>query len=103
MALPMPKDDKCKEKLLSFLSKLEEELRWCSQHPNDVSDIEMEQLKQAIDEFDTKCKTIGGQFYNDFEKFKKAFDYSADHPNEIKSGDFQKFEDMLQQLFRDLK
>nr|NGX35374.1 hypothetical protein [Candidatus Anoxychlamydiales bacterium] len=34
---------------------------------------------------------------------RKDFDYAADHPNEINSGDFQKFEDMLQELFRDLK
>lgn len=99
----MPKDDFSKEKLHNLLSQLEEELRWCSQHPNDVSDLEMEQLKQAVDELDAKCKKLGGQFYNDFKKFRKDFDYAADHPNEIKSGDFQKFEDMLQQLFRDLK
>ncbi|NGX28974.1 MAG: hypothetical protein K940chlam1_01166 [Candidatus Anoxychlamydiales bacterium] len=103
MAAPIPKDDSSKEKLLNLLSKLEEELRWCAQHPNDVSDFEMQQLKEAIDELDTKCKTLGGQFYSDFKKFRKDFDYAADHPNEINSGDFQKFEDMLQELFRDLK
>lgn len=103
MAAPLPKDESCKEKLTNLLDQLETEFRWCTQHPNDVSDIELEQLKQAVDELESKCKEFGGQFYTDFKKFRKEFDYSADHPNEIKTGDFQKFEDMLQNLLKDLK
>lgn len=103
MTSPSPKENSSKEKLNNQLSQLETELRWCAQHPNDVSDIELEQLKQSIDDLNNRCKTFGGQFYKDFQNFRKNFDYMADHPNEIKTGDFQKFEDMVQQLLRDLK
>ncbi|HEU64682.1 MAG: hypothetical protein KR126chlam4_01204 [Candidatus Anoxychlamydiales bacterium] len=103
MAAPSPKEDSSKEALSNLLSKLETEVRWCTQHPNDVSDIEMQQLKQSVDELNNRCKTFGGQFYKDFQNFRKEFDYMADHPNEIKTGDFQKFEDMIQQLLKDLK
>lgn len=103
MASPAPKENNSKEKLLSSFSKLETEMRWCSQHPNDVSDVELEQLKQAIDEIDPKCKDFGGQFYNDFKNFRKKFDIAADNPQDIKTGDFQKFEDMIQKLLKDLQ
>ncbi len=103
MALPMPKENGSKSKLNNLLSQLETEFRWCAQHPNDVSDIELEQLKESVDSLEERCKIFGGKFYLDFTEFKKKFDYLADHPNEIKSGDFQIIEDMLQQLFRDLK
>ncbi len=103
MAMPSPKEDSSKETLNNLLSQLEIEFRWCTQHPNDVSDIELEQLKQSIDELEPKCKAFGGQFYEDFQNFRKDFDYIAEHPNEIKMGDFQKYEDMIQQLLRDLK
>ena len=103
MVAPTPKENSSKEMLNNLLNQLETEMRWCTQHPNDVSDIELEQLKQSIDELDDRCKTFGGQFYKDFKKFRKDFDYMADHPNEIKAGDFQKFEDMVQQLLKDLK
>jgi len=103
MAMPMPKEDSSKSKLNNLLTQLETEFRWCAQHPNDVSNLELEQLKDAIDELEEKCKNFGGKFYNDFTLFRKDFDYLANHPNEIKLGDFQKFEDMVQQLLRDLK
>jgi len=103
MAMPMPKEDNSKDKLNNLLTQLEDELRWCTQHPNDVSNFELEQLKQAVDEFDERCKSFGGKFYKDFKIFRKDFDYLSSHPKEIKPGDFQKFEDMVQQLFRDLK
>lgn len=103
MAAPSPKEESSKETLNNLLSQLETEFRWCSHHPNDVSDIELEQLKQAIDELNSRCKTFGGRFYKDFASFRKEFDYMATHPREIKTGDFQRFEDMIQQLLRDLK
>lgn len=103
MAAPARKEESSKDNLNKLLSKLEDELRWCAQHPNDVSDIEMQQLKQSIDELENRCKTFGGQYYKDWKNFRKKFDYMADHPDEIKTGDFQMFDDMIQQLFRDLK
>lgn len=103
MAAPMPKENGSKSKISSLITQLETELRWCAQHPNDVSNNELEQLKQAIDALDERCKIFGGKFYSDFKVFRKEFDYLADHPSEIKAWDFQKFDEMIQQLFRDLK
>jgi hypothetical protein len=103
MAAPMPKENGNKEKINNLLSQLETEFRWCAQHPNDVSDIQLEQLEQAVDELEERCKLLGGKFYSDFETFRKKFDYMAEHPNKIKLGDYQKFDEMIQQLFRDLK
>lgn len=103
MAAPMPKENNSKSKIINLLTQLETEFRWCAQHPNDVSDLELAQLKESVDSLDEKSKILGGRFYKDFTALKKFFDYMADHPNEIKPGDFQKFEDMLQQLFKDLK
>ncbi|MFA6119016.1 MAG: hypothetical protein WCT85_04970 [Parachlamydiales bacterium] len=92
-----------KEKMYHLIEKLDDEFRWCVKHPNDVSKIELEQLKQAVDELDDKCKLIGGNFYRNYLKFKRDFDRLATHINEIKFGDYQKFDDMIQQFFRDLK
>jgi len=103
MAAPSPKEDSSKETLNNLFSKLETEFRWCSQHPNDVSDIELEQLKQSVDDLENRCKAFGGQFYKDFQNFRKTFDRMAENPNDIEAGDFQKLEDMIQQLLRDLK
>lgn len=103
MAAPMPKEENNKSKMDNLISQLENELRWCAQHPRDVSNYELEQLKDSIDALDEKCKIFGGKFYKDFLAFRKEFDYMADHPEEIAEGDFQKFDDEIQQLFRDLK
>lgn len=103
MAAPLPKEDSGKSKINNLISQLETEFRWCAQHPNDVSNYELEQLKESVDALDERCKVLGGKFYKDFSAFKKEFDYLSEHPNEIALGDFQRFEDMIQQLFRDLK
>ncbi|MBN2480017.1 MAG: hypothetical protein JXA94_07295 [Parachlamydiales bacterium] len=102
MAAPIFDESK-KEKFNHLLNKLEDEFRWCAQHPNDVSDIELEQLKQALEDLTPYAKNIGGKLFNDFKNFKKQFDHSANHPNEVKPGDYQKFDEMIQKLFKDLK
>lgn len=103
MAAPMPKDNGSKSKINNLISHLESEFRWCAQHTNDVTDIQLEQLKEAVDALDEQCKILGGKFYKDFLVFKKEFDFMADHPSKIKWTDYQKFDDMIQKLFRDLK
>ena len=103
MAMPHKNDEPNKNNLNHLLDKLEEEFRWCAQNTNDVSDFELEQLKDAVDMLEGTCKNIGGQLYSDFQKFRKEFDYLADHPKEISAWDFQKFDEMIQTLFRDLK
>ena len=103
MASPMPMENADKSKIINLLSQLETEFRWCAQHPNDVSDFELEQLKESIEYFDKNVKDFGGKFYNDFAVLKKIFDNMADYTSEIKPGDSQKIEDMLQKLFQELK
>jgi len=98
MATPSPKEDN----LYSLIEQLEGEFRWCTQHPNDVSSFEIEQLMQAIKDIETECKSGNATFYKNFMVFKKEFEKLAQKPKEVKPGDFQKFEDMIQQLLRDL-
>jgi hypothetical protein len=86
-----------------WISKLETEFRWCAQHPNDVSDIELEQLKQALFEFEAAAKSCGGKFYKDFKDFKAMFIEITKKPKQIRPGQFQEFEDMIQLLIKDLK
>ncbi len=101
MALPAKKHNY--DDINKLISKLETEFRWCAQHPNDVSDMELEQLKQALDEFEPMAQTQGGKFYKDFQDFKIMFIDITQNPDKIKPGQFQEFEDMIQLLIKDLK
>ena len=102
MAIPVP-EDKCKEKLYNLINQLEVEFRWCCQHPNDVSKNELDQLMQAVEDLEKHAHHFKGQIYSDYAKFKKEFKEFIKKPEEIKPGDFQRFEDMIQKLFKDLE
>jgi len=103
MATAPKKEVSEKEKLFHLVEAMEDEFRWCANHPNDVSLNELEQLKDGIDELDKKFKLIGGKFYEHFLKFRKKFDFLATHINKLKAGDYQHFDEMVQHLFKDLK
>ncbi|NGX56634.1 MAG: hypothetical protein K1060chlam5_00877 [Candidatus Anoxychlamydiales bacterium] len=90
------------EWLKSKIYQLEEEFRWCAMHPNDVSKVGMEQLKQAIDELYNHILKVGGKFLEHFNHFKSQFEYALENFESIKPSQFQQFEDLIQVIIKDL-
>ena len=99
MAIPMSDKNQADEMLNRFLTRLKIEFRRKAQHPNAICNIELDQLKNYLNDLNKKYQNIEYPFYKNFTLFKKDFDYLADHPNILK----QKFEDMILQFFKYLK
>ena len=103
MAMPNKSFESKGEHFSHLLDKLEDEFRWLAQHPNDACEIELNQLNDSIKELSTLAKTVGGKVYKDFVKFQTDFDRACKNFRNIKPGDYQRFDEMIQVLFRDLK